>query len=240
MFDSLLQFDAATLWPLFQIIVIDIVLSADNAIIVGVAAAGLPTDLRRRAIIFGIAGAAVIRIICAVFVVQLLSIIGLLLAGGLLLAWVCWRMWRELRDAEAEADADADVVVKTAAATTMTAAMVNIIVADVTMSLDNVLAVAGAAKDNVELLVFGLVLSVALMGAVANLVAGLIQKHHWIAYLGLAVIVYVAVGMIWRGAAEIQTEVLSESASLTYVSASNGQILKSFTGSSPLAFPPGG
>ena len=208
MFDSLLQFDAATLWPLFQIIVIDIVLSADNAIIVGVAAAGLPADLRRRAIVFGIAGAAVIRIICAVFVVQLLSIIGLLLAGGLLLAWVCWRMWRELRSAEAESDNDA--ALKTAAATTMTAAMVNIIVADVTMSLDNVLAVAGAARDNVELLVFGLVLSVALMGAVANYVATLIQTHKWIAYVGLAVIVYVSGNMIWRGATEIQTEVLSE------------------------------
>ncbi|MBT5109638.1 MAG: YjbE family putative metal transport protein [Rhodospirillaceae bacterium] len=213
----MLQFDAATLWPLFQIIVIDIVLSADNAIIVGVAAAGLPADLRRRAIVFGIAGAAVIRIICAVFVVQLLSIIGLLLAGGLLLAWVCWRMWRELRSAEAESDNDA--ALKTAAATTMTAAMVNIIVADVTMSLDNVLAVAGAARDNVELLVFGLVLSVALMGAVANYVAKLIQDHKWIAYVGLIVIVYVAGNMIWRGATEIQTEVLSENVSPITVSA---------------------
>jgi len=218
LFDSLLQFDAATLWPLFQIIIIDIVLSADNAIIVGVAAAGLPADLRRRAIIFGIAGAAVIRIIFAVFVVQLLSIIGLLLAGGLLLAWVCWRMWRELRSAEAEEEA-AGSVAKTAAATTMTAAMVNIIVADVTMSLDNVLAVAGAARDNVELLVFGLVLSVALMGAVANYVAKLIQDHKWIAYVGLVVIVYVAGNMIWRGAEEIQTEVLSENVSPITVSA---------------------
>lgn len=217
MFDSLLQFDAATLWPLFQIIVIDIVLSADNAIIVGVAAAGLPADLRRRAIVFGIAGAAVIRIICAVFVVQLLSIIGLLLAGGLLLTWVCWRMWRELRSAEAESGDDA--ALEAVAATTMTAAMVNIIVADVTMSLDNVLAVAGAARDNVELLIFGLVLSVALMGAVANYVAKLIQDHKWIAYLGLAVIVYVAGNMIWRGVEEIQTEVLSENISPITVSA---------------------
>ena len=104
MFDSLLQFDSTALLPLFQVIVIDIVLSADNAIIVGVAAAGLPPEMRRRAILYGIAGAAIIRIICAVFVVQLLSIIGLLLAGGLLLAWVCWRMWRELREAEEEGD----------------------------------------------------------------------------------------------------------------------------------------
>jgi YjbE family integral membrane protein len=210
LFDSLLQFDSAALWPLFQIIVIDIVLSADNAIIVGVAAAGLPPDLRRRAIIFGIAAAAIIRIIFAVFVVQLLSIIGLLLAGGLLLAWVCWRMWRELRDADAGDDMESDSALKKAAPTTMVAAMVNIVVADVTMSLDNVLAVAGAARDNVELLVFGLVLSVALMGAVANYVAKLIQTHKWIAYVGLVVIVYVAGSMIWRGAAEIQTEVLSE------------------------------
>jgi len=204
-----LQFDPAWLWPLFQVIVIDIVLSADNAIIVGVAAAGLPPDLRRRAIIYGIAAAAIIRIICAVFVVQLLNIIGLLLAGGLLLTWVCWRMWRELRDVEAGDDEESDSALIKAAPTTMFAAMVNIIVADVTMSLDNVLAVAGAARDNVELLVFGLVLSVALMGAVANYVATLIQTHKWIAYVGLAVIVYVAGNMIWRGAEEIQTEVLS-------------------------------
>lgn len=209
MFDSLLQFDPAWLWPLFQIIVIDIVLSADNAIIVGVAAAGLPPDLRRRAIIYGIAAAAILRIICAVFVVQLLNIIGLLLVGGLLLAWVCWRMWRELRDVEAGDDEESDSALIKAAPTTMFAAMVNIIVADVTMSLDNVLAVAGAARDNVELLVFGLVLSVALMGALANYVATLIQTHKWIAYVGLAVIVYVAGNMIWRGAEEIQTEVLS-------------------------------
>jgi YjbE family integral membrane protein len=209
LFDSLLQFDPAWLWPLFQVIVIDIVLSADNAIIVGVAAAGLPPDLRRRAIIYGIAAAAIIRIICAVFVVQLLNIIGLLLVGGLLLAWVCWRMWRELRDVEADDDEEPDSALIKAAPTTMFAAMVNIIVADVTMSIDNVLAVAGAARDNVELLVFGLVLSVALMGAVANYVATLIQTHKWIAYVGLAVIVYVAGNMIWRGAEEIQTEVLS-------------------------------
>ena len=208
MFDSLLQFDPAWLWPLFQVIVIDIVLSADNAIIVGVAAAGLPPDLRRRAIIYGIAAAAIIRIICAVFVVQLLNIIGLLLVGGLLLAWVCWRMWRELRGVEAGDDEGSDSALIKAAPTTMFAAMVNIIVADVTMSVDNVLAVAGAARDNVELLVFGLVLSVALMGAVANYVATLIQTHKWIAYVGLAVIVYVAGNMIWRGAEEIQTEVL--------------------------------
>jgi len=209
LFDSLLQFDPAWLWPLFQVIVIDIVLSADNAIIVGVAAAGLPPNLRRRAIIYGIAAAAILRIIFAVFVVQLLNIIGLLLVGGLLLAWVCWRMWRELRDVEAGDDEGSDSALIKAAPTTMFAAMVNIIVADVTMSLDNVLAVAGAARDNVALLVFGLVLSVALMGAVANYVATLIQTHKWIAYVGLAVIVYVAGNMIWRGAEEIQTEVLS-------------------------------
>jgi YjbE family integral membrane protein len=209
LFDSLLQFDPAWLWPLFQVIVIDIVLSADNAIIVGVAAAGLPPDLRRRAIIYGIAAAAILRIIFAVFVVQLLNIIGLLLVGGLLLAWVCWRMWRELRGVEAGDDEGSDSALIKAAPTTMFAAMVNIIVADVTMSLDNVLAVAGAARDNVALLVFGLVLSVALMGAVANYVATLIQTHKWIAYVGLAVIVYVAGNMIWRGAEEIQTEVLS-------------------------------
>jgi YjbE family integral membrane protein len=206
LFASLWQFDSSALLPLFQVIVIDIVLSADNAIIVGVAAAGLPPELRRRAILYGIAGAAIIRIICAVFVVQLLSIIGLLLAGGLLLAWVSWRMWRELREAEEEGDPSLH---EEPEPTTMRTAMINIVVADVTMSLDNVLAVAGAARDHVGVMVFGLILSVALMGAVASYVAGLIQKFKWIAFVGLAVIVYVAGSMIWRGVEEIQHELAS-------------------------------
>lgn len=206
MFDGLWQFDTASLTALFQVIVIDIVLSADNAIIVGVAAAGLPPDLRRRAIIYGIAGAAIIRIICAVFVVQLLNIVGLLLAGGLLLAWVCWRMWRELREAEEEGNPSLH---RDAEPTSMKTAMINIVIADVTMSLDNVLAVAGAARDHVGIMIFGLILSVALMGAVANYVARVIQKYKWIAFIGLAVIVYVAGSMIWRGVEEIQVEMSS-------------------------------
>lgn len=198
MLEYFAQFGGAQAWALVQIIIIDIALSADNAIIVGVAAGGLPPHLRRKAIIYGIGGAALIRIIFAIFVVQLLQIIGLLLAGGLLLCWVCWRMWRELRDEEPDAAAE-----NVKQATTMKSAMINIIVADVTMSLDNVLAVAGAAQDDWRLLVFGLALSVVLMGVAANAVAGLLQNHKWIAYVGLLVIVYVAGSMIWRGANEV-------------------------------------
>ena len=210
MLESLLSLD---LTILATIIAIDIVMSGDNAIIIGMAAAGLEPELRRRAIVYGIAGAAVLRILFAVAVLHLLDILGLTLAGGLLLAWVCWRMWRDLRNPSApipnEARQDGDPAARNVRPTkTLRGAMINIIVADVSMSLDNVLAVAGAARDHMGMLVFGLVLSIALMAVAANYIAGLLERHKWIAYVGLVIIVYVAGDMIWRGTHEIQTKVL--------------------------------
>lgn len=208
---------ASEIQSFVMIVIIDLVMSGDNAIIIGMAAANLPPHLRRRAIVFGVVGATVLRIVFAAMVVQLLAIIGLTLAGGLLLLWVCWRMWRELRQAhkakqagEAEAAGAAGPSAAKAMArmpaTTLRRAFVNIIVADVSMSLDNVLAVAGAARDHVGMLVFGLVLSIALMAVAANYIARLLDRYHWIAYLGLAIVAYVAVDMIWRGSFEIHEE----------------------------------
>ena len=210
--DFLVNFDVTAL---LMVIAIDIVMSGDNAIIIGLAAAGLPPELRRKAIMYGIVLAAGIRIVFAAVVVQLLAVIGLTLAGGLLLAWVCWRMWTELRehtldshiaeDMEATLDGvtanegDADAV----PGKTLRAAMISIVVADVSMSLDNVLAVAGAARDNIGILAFGLILSIAMMGLAANYIAKLLERHHWLAYIGLAIIVYVAGDMIWRGSFEV-------------------------------------
>ena len=188
-----------------QIIVIDIVMSGDNAIIIGMAAAGLPPELRKKAIFWGIIGATVLRIFFAVIVVQLLSITGIKVIGGLLLLWVCWRMWQEIRaggtveGVEGEAEENAEK----GPPKTLRTAMVNIIVADATMSLDNVLAVAGAARDHLEMLIFGLVLSIALMALTANYIAKLLEKHTWLGYLGLAIIAYVAIQMIWQGSGEV-------------------------------------
>jgi YjbE family integral membrane protein len=208
MLDSLLS---PELVALVQIIVIDIVMSGDNAIIIGLAAAGLPPELRKKAIIYGIVGATVLRIIFASVVVQLLSIIGIMLAGGLLLLWVCWRMWQELRAGQSveEIAAEAEANAKDAPPKSLRTAMINIVVADVSMSLDNVLAVAGAARDHLEMLIFGLVLSIALMGVTANFIAKLLERHKWIGYLGLVIIAYVAIDMIWRGSQEIHTYVLA-------------------------------
>ena len=202
MLDSLIT---PELTAFLQIIVIDIVLSGDNAIIIGMAAAGLPPDLRKKAIFWGIVGATVLRILFAAIVVQLLSIIGIKVVGGLLLLWVCWRMWQEMRvggtveDIEREAEENA----RKGPPKTLRTAMVNIIVADATMSLDNVLAVAGAARDHLEMLIFGLVLSIALMALTANYIAKLLEKHTWLGYLGLAIIAYVAIQMIWQGSGEV-------------------------------------
>ena len=202
MLDSLMT---PELTAFLQIIVIDIVMSGDNAIIIGMAAAGLPPELRKKAIFWGIIGATVLRIFFAVIVVQLLSIIGIKVIGGLLLLWVCWRMWQEIRagatveDIEREAEENA----KKGPPKTLRTAMVNIVVADATMSLDNVLAVAGAARDHLEMLIFGLVLSIALMALTANYIAKLLEKHTWLGYLGLAIIAYVAIQMIWQGSGEV-------------------------------------
>ncbi|MFC5387298.1 TerC family protein [Aquamicrobium segne] len=195
-----------------QVIMIDLVLAGDNAIVIGLVAAGLPKEQRAKAILIGIIAATVMRIGFAVATTQLLQIVGLLLAGGLLLLWVCWKMWQELRqmsagqaqDAHASADTDKDGATEGAAPRkSLARAAWQIIIADVSMSLDNVLAVAGAARDHPGVLVFGLVLSIVLMGLAASFIARLLQKHLWIAYLGLLVILYVAGEMIYRGGLEI-------------------------------------
>ncbi|MBZ0138428.1 MAG: TerC family protein [Pseudorhodoplanes sp.] len=200
---------------LLQVVMIDLVLAGDNAIVIGLAAAGLPQDQRAKAIVIGIIAATVLRILFAAMTTQLLKIVGLLFAGGLLLLWVCWKMWRELRTSTAEEmeaaealtgiDINADgTIAAHAPRKTFGQAAGQIIVADVSMSLDNVLAVAGAAREHPVLLIFGLALSIALMGVAASFIAQLLQKHRWIAYVGLAVILYVALEMIYRGAFELR------------------------------------
>jgi YjbE family integral membrane protein len=199
-------FTADALAALFQVMMIDLVLAGDNAIVIGLAAAGLPKEQRGRAILIGIAAATVLRILFAGLTTQLLQIQGLMLAGGLLLVWVAYRMWVELRAGHGEHDLDAieSGEIHTAAPTkTFAQAAWQIVVADVSMSLDNVLAVAGAARDYPYILIFGLILSIGLMGLAASFIARLLQKHRWVAYVGLAIIVYVAFDMTYRGGLEI-------------------------------------
>jgi YjbE family integral membrane protein len=192
-----------TLSALLQVIVIDLVLAGDNAVVIGLAAAGLPERQRGKAILIGIAAATLLRILFAVATTQLMQIVGLLLAGGILLLWVCWKMWRELRASAAEDMAGHGANGVTPPRKTLLQAATQIIVADVSMSLDNVLAVAGAAREQPIVLVFGLVLSIALMGIAASFIARLLQTHRWIAYVGLLVILYVAIDMTVRGIADI-------------------------------------
>ena len=187
----------------FEILAIDIVLAGDNAIVVGALAAGLPVEQRKKVIMVGVIAALVLRIIFALIVTQLLQVVGLVLAGGLLLLWVAWRMWRELRH-QGESPGSAEIVGDehsgTRSAKTFASAAWGVAVADVSMSLDNVLAVAGAARDHPWVLVFGLFLSVILMGVAANIIARYIERYRWIAWVGLAVILWVACKMIWEGA----------------------------------------
>jgi YjbE family integral membrane protein len=197
-------FSQGAIAALIQVIMIDLVLAGDNAVVIGLAAAGLPTKQRSRAILVGIVAATVLRIAFASIAVELLEIVGLLLAGGILLLWVCWKMWREL---ESPAHKEAEAVLGTGEGQvrrkTFAQAAWQIVIADISMSLDNVLAVAGAARDHPAALVFGLALSIVLMGAAATFIARLLNKHRWIAYLGLAIILYVSLDMIWRGALEV-------------------------------------
>lgn len=192
-----------------QVIFIDLVLAGDNAVVVGMAAAGLPPGKRGQVIALGIAGAVVLRIVLALMTTQLMAITGLLLAGGLLLLWVCWKLFVELRAAAAEEAAvhvladGTEHLVAPLQEKSFGQAMWQIVVADISMSLDNVLAVAGAAREHPYILAFGLVLSIALMGFAATLIAGLLQKHRWIGWVGLLVILYVALQMIWDGSGEV-------------------------------------
>ncbi|WP_188262016.1 TerC family protein [Azospirillum tabaci] len=214
--------ESVDLWSqlaaLGQVIAIDLVLAGDNAIVVGMAAAAVPLAQRRKVIFWGIGAAIALRIFFALITTQLLAIIGLTLAGGVLLLWVCWKMFRELRSHgtdevapdEAMDAPDTPVGVSGNAAAgaavggvTVGAAIWQIVVADVSMSLDNVLAVAGAAKDHPTILVIGLLLSVVLMGAAANMIAHVLHKHRWVGWVGLVIITYVALDMIWRGSNEV-------------------------------------
>lgn len=198
-----------------KVLMIDLVLAGDNAVAVGLAAAALPQELRRKAILIGLAAAVVMRIGLALITVQLLAIVGLLLAGGFLLLWVCWKMWRELREQATHDQAEAEAEIERAMAIehgggpspeelglkrkTFGAALLQIMIADLTMSLDNVLAVAGAAHEHPWIMVFGLILSIALMGLAATFIAKLLNRYRWIAYIGLAIVLYVALHMIWDG-----------------------------------------
>ncbi|WP_333587581.1 TerC family protein [Phenylobacterium sp.] len=207
MLESLLAEHGPALSALFQVLLIDLVLAGDNAVAVGLAAGALPPEQRRKAILWGLAAAVTMRIGFALITTQLLGIIGLLFAGGLLLLWVCWKMWKELREQAVADEADAEAVLDGDPATeprarpvkTFRAAFIQILIADLSMSLDNVLAVAGAAREHPGILVFGLLLSIALMGVAATYIARLLHKYRWIGYFGLAVVLYVALNMVWEG-----------------------------------------
>lgn len=209
-----------------QVIMIDLVLAGDNAIVVGLAAAGLPKHQRSKVIFIGIVAATVMRILFALVTNQLLAIIGLTLAGGILLLWVCWKFWRELTHQRRERLAEAkrmkekltaeeqqelvepeEALPGAPVAKTMRQAITQIVIADVSMSLDNVLAVAGAAQEHTWVLIVGLVLSVGLMGAAATMIAAILKKHHWVAYVGLAIILWVSIDMIYRGSVEVMRQV---------------------------------
>lgn len=193
------------LGALLSVVIIDVVLAGDNAVVVGMAASGLPVEQRRRVIMFGIAIATALRILFAYFAAQLLVIIGLTLAGGILLLWVSWKMYREIRATPTNdqlltvrKEYQPPVRKKRAAQ-----ALGRIVLADVSMSLDNVLAVAGTARDHFWVLAFGLALSVALMGIASNYIARLLERHFWISWVGLAIITFVALRMIWDGSTEV-------------------------------------
>lgn len=194
---------------LLQVLLVDLVLAGDNAIVVGMVAAGLRPEERSRIIMIGIVAATLMRVTFALVTAQLLQIIGLLLAGGLLLLWVCWKLWREIeaqrkeRAAVDRLEAGVGDPGEKAPPKTFAQAVLQIVIADVSMSLDNVLAVAGAAREHIWVLVVGLALSVALMAVAATFIARLLHRHHWIAYIGLLVILYIAVTMIWEGAVEV-------------------------------------
>jgi len=194
---------------IIQVVFIDLVLAGDNAIVVGMAAASVQTEYRRKVIFYGIALAVVTRIAFAVVTLELLNIVGLMFVGGLLLLWVCWKLYRDVRQNSLANTKSAEATNPNGAAAknlggdvprkTLTSAIIQVAIADISMSLDNVLAVAGAANNHMTALVIGLALSVVLMGIGATFIAKLLQRHHWIGYFGLVLVFYVAVSMTWRG-----------------------------------------
>jgi YjbE family integral membrane protein len=205
---------SSELTAILQVIFINVVLSGDNAIVVGMAAANAPPAIRSKVIFYGIAGAVVLRVLMALLAVQFLDVVGLLFAGGVLLLWVCWKLYRELRAGDAE-HAGTEALSDTSAVDAaiepvkgLSEALWQIIIADVSMSLDNVLAVAGAAREHPYIMAAGLILSVALMGAAATVIARLLDRHRWLAWVGLLVILYVALRMMWDGGYEIEQAVV--------------------------------
>jgi len=221
MFDSLIQSFASAPWAAAliafgQVLMIDLVLAGDNAVAVGLAASGIEPSQRRKVIVFGLIAAVVLRIGFALITTQLLGIIGLSLAGGVLLLWVCWKMWTEIQEQAASDRRDADIALQQATGSdgdgalvvggagerkvkTFGQALIQILIADLSMSLDNVLAVAGAAREHPMVLASGLLMSIALMGVAATWIAKLLNRHRWISYVGLFVVLYVALHMIWDG-----------------------------------------
>lgn len=189
-------FTQSGLAALIQVLIIDLVLAGDNAVVIGLAAARVPPALRTKVIVAGLATAVLFRLGLAVIAVRLLQVIGLTLAGGILLLWVSWRFWRDIAGQDPhQADLDPKMGIGRA--------IFQIVLADISMSLDNVLAVAGAARQHLDVLVIGLVLSIALMGVAAEVIARLLEKYRWISYLGLAIVVYVALSMIWSGSRDV-------------------------------------
>lgn len=211
----------AELSVFLQVIMVDLVLAGDNAIVVGMVAASVPKQQRIKVLVFGIVAATIMRIAFALITTELLEIIGLMLAGGVLLLWVCWKLWRDIEEQRRErkavrermeaAAADGGTLTEVVAGhdgdptdpKPLGKAITQIVIADVTMSLDNVLAVAGTARGHDWVLIFGLALSVALMAVAAGFIARLLKRYHWIAYIGLAVILYVAADMIWDGSMDV-------------------------------------
>ncbi|MGI9260035.1 MAG: YjbE family putative metal transport protein [Gammaproteobacteria bacterium] len=207
-----MEFSFSEIAAFVQVVIVDLVLAGDNAIVVAMAVVGLPKEYRAKVLIIGIAAATLMRVGFALITVQLLGILGLGIAGGVLLLWVSWKLWRELKEQREEDQAaeDIDEIVHgeplkhpDPPRKSMRQAVTQVIIADVSMSLDNVLAVAGIARDHQWILVTGLVLSVAFMGLAAAVIARLLARHHWIGFVGLAVIFYVAVAMIWDGLAQV-------------------------------------
>jgi YjbE family integral membrane protein len=204
----------AAMAAFLQVLMIDIVLAGDNAIVVGALAAGLPADQRRKVIVIGVIAALVLRVGFALTVTWLLGIVGLVLAGGILLLWVAWRMYRDIRGHSGPAESPGSPEIEgdehsgVHAAKSFAGAAWGVAVADVSMSLDNVLAVAGAAREHPGILIVGLIVAVALMGVAANFIAKYIDRYRWIGWVGLTVIVYVAGKMIWEGAHEVTPHVM--------------------------------
>jgi YjbE family integral membrane protein len=190
-------FEPGGLVALAQVVMIDIMLAGDNAVVIGLAAAQVPQHMRRKVIVWGLGAAMLLRVGLAVIAVSLLQIIGLTLAGGILLLWVSWRFWRDLRAGSKKPAQDVTE------RHSLQRAIIQIVVADISMSLDNVLAVSGAAIGHLDVLVIGLLLSVAMMGAAAEMIARLLERWRWISYLGLLIVVYVALSLIWRGSGEV-------------------------------------